>query len=284
MKIGAMIFATDQAIKTTRLAPELEARGFESLWVPEKTHLPTSRTTPWPGGELPEWYKRTCDPLVVLAAAAAVTDRLRLGTGVSLVPVHDAVILAKAVASLDWLSDGRFEFGVGYGWNAEEYRTHGIDIAEAPAILRDKLALMNALWRNDIGAYAGEHARVAPSWSWPKPAQQPRPPIHVGARATRAVFADIATCGDGWLPIEGYGDVIRHLPALREAFAKAGRSPSEAVVSVYSASGDPALMAGYAEAGIQRAIITLPAAGEGEVLRALDAASRRLRDYLDAAP
>ena len=142
LEIGAMIFATDQTDKVTKLAPELEARGFESLWIPEKTHLPTSRSTPWHGGDLPEWYKRTSDPLIALAAAAGATSKLRLGTGVVLVPVHDAVIMAKSVATLDWTSDGRFEFGIGYGWNAEEYLTHGVDIKDAPDIMRGKIALM----------------------------------------------------------------------------------------------------------------------------------------------
>ena len=280
MKIGAMIFATDQTMKMTKLAPELEARGFESLWIPEKTHLPTSRRTPWPGGELPEWYKRTCDPLIALAAAAGVTTTLRLGTGVSLVPVHDAVIQAKSVATLDWISEGRFEFGIGYGWNAEEYETHGVDIAEAPAIMRDKIGLMNQLWQHEVGAYDGRYASVAPSWSWPKPVQQPRPPIHIGARASKAVFADIAAYGDGWLPIEGFGDVVRHIPALHRAFEGAGRSPDEAIVSVYSASGDADLVAQYAEAGVARTVVTLPAADEDEVMRVLDRLTGQLGEYL----
>lgn len=280
MKIGASIFATDQTMKVTKLAPELEARGFESLWIPEKTHLPASRRTPWPGGELPEWYKRTSDPLIALATAVGVTSTLRLGTGVSLVPVHDAVIMAKSVATLDWMTDGRFEFGIGYGWNAEEYETHGVDIAEAPAIMRDKIALMNELWQHDVGSYEGKYASVPPSWSWPKPTQQPRPPIHIGARATKAVFADIAAYGDGWLPIEGYGDVIRHIPTLNQAFIDSGRSPREAVVSVYNASGDPDLVAQYAEAGVERTIITLPATGEDDVMRELDRATQHLSEYL----
>ena len=270
MKIGAMIFATDASIRVTRLAPELEARGFESLWVPEKTHLPVSRRTPWPGGELPEWYKRTCDPLTTLAAAAAVTTRLRVGTGVALAPVYDAVILAKAVATLDFISDGRFELGVGYGWNAEEYATHGVALADAPALLRDKLALMAALWRDDIASHYGPHARVEPSWSWPKPTQRPRPRIHLGARATRAAFDDIAAFGDGWLPIEGYGEIVRHIPKLHAAFERAGRDPREAIVSVYSSSGDPRLLAEYERAGVQRVVLTLPSVSESEVLRAVD--------------
>jgi len=270
MKIGAMIFATDQTIKVSRLAVELEARGYESLWIPEKTHLPTSRRTPWPGGELPEWYKRTSDPLTSLAAAAAVTTTLRLGTGVLLVPLYDPVILAKAIATLDFLADGRFEFGVGYGWNHEEYATHGVTLGDAPDIMRDKIALMSELWCNDVGAYEGSHAHVEPCWSWPKPVQQPRPPIHIGARATKAVFADIAAYGDGWLPIAGYGDVISHIPKLRRAFEVVDRSPEQALVSVYHAPADLAILEQYREAGVDRAVLSLDAVAEDDVLRQLD--------------
>lgn len=280
MKIGAMIFATDQTLKMTRLAPELEARGFDTLWVPEKTHLPASRTTPWPGGELPEWYKRTGDPFVTLAAAAAVTTTLRVGTGVAMVPIRDAVITAKEVATLDWLSDGRFEFGIGYGWNAEEFATHGVDIANASAIMKDKMALMERLWQNDIGNYEGDHARVAPSWSWPKPYQLPRPPVHLGSRASTRNFDDIAACADGWIPIEGYGDIIGQLPKLRAAFDRAGRTGDTPLVSVYSSAGDPDMVAQYADAGIDRTIITLPPVAEEDVLRSLDGHTKKLARFL----
>ncbi|NOX51675.1 MAG: TIGR03619 family F420-dependent LLM class oxidoreductase [Gammaproteobacteria bacterium] len=280
MEIGAMIFATDQTIKATKLAPELESRGFESLWIPEKTHLPTSRSTPWPGGDLPEWYKRTSDPLIALAAAAGVTSRLRLGTGIALVPVHDAVIMAKSVATLDWISDGRFEFGIGYGWNTEEYATHDVDITKAPEIMREKIALMCELWQNDVGSYEGKYARVEPSWSWPKPIQQPRPPIHIGARATKGVFADIAAYADGWIPIEGYGDILSHIPKLHLAFEEAGRSISEAQISVYSSSGDPKLVEEYANAGIDRVIVALPPTDESEVMRELERHTTTLASYI----
>lgn len=276
-----MIFATDTTIKVTRLAPELESRGFESLWIPEKTHLPTSRRTKWPGGELPEWYKRTSDPMIASAMAAAVTTKLRVGTGVSLVPVHDAVTLAKSIATLDWTSGGRFEFGIGYGWNAEEYETHGVDIAEAPAIMRDKIALMKELWQNEVGSYAGEHVSVEPSWSWPKPVQQPRPPIHIGARATKAVFADIAAYADGWIPIEGYGEILAQIPKLRTAFEKAGRPPSDAKISVYSSGGDPKLVEQYAQAGVDRVIVTLFPNSEVEVMRDLEAHTTALAAFIE---
>ncbi len=280
VKVGAMIFATDQTIKVTKLAPELESRGYESLWIPEKTHLPTSRLTSWPGGDLPEWYKRTSDPMIALAAASGVTTKLRLGTGVSLVPVHDAVTMAKSIATLDWTSDGRFEFGVGYGWNAEEYATHGVDIAKAPEIMREKIALMCELWRNEVGSYNGKHVSVEPSWSWPKPVQQPRPPIHIGARATKAVFADIAAYADGWIPIEGYGNILSQIPKLHQAFEEVGRPISDVKISVYSSGGDPKLVEEYLQAGVDRVIVTLSPNPELEVMRELEKHTAALRSFI----
>ncbi|MCC5871235.1 MAG: LLM class F420-dependent oxidoreductase [Gammaproteobacteria bacterium] len=280
MKLGAMIFATDQTIAIPKLAVALEERGFESLWIPEKTHLPASRLTPWPGGDLPEWYKRTADPFLVLAAAASVTTTLRLGTGVAMVPVRDAVICAKEVATLDWLSGGRFEFGVGYGWNAEEFATHGVDIADAGAIMAEKIQLMEALWRDDIGSFSGQFVSVEPSWSWPKPVQKPRPPIHLGARASAQAFADMASYADGWIPIEGYGEILGQLPRLLAAFESAGRDPAEAKVSVYAASGDPERLDQYVEAGIDRVILALPPIEEADVMQALDTHAIALNHHL----
>lgn len=282
MNLGAMIFATDQTIGIPKLAVELETRGFESLWIPEKTHLPASRRTPWPGGDLPEWYKRTADPFLVLAAAASVTRTLRLGTGVAMVPVRDAVITAKEVATLDWLSDGRFEFGVGYGWNAEEFATHGVDIADAGAILIEKLQLMEALWQGDIGSFSGRHVAVEPSWSWPKPIQQPRPAIHLGARASKRAFADIGSSMDGWMPIEGYGEIVGQLPRLRAAFERAGRITDELVISVYASAGSPGQIEQYEEAGIDRVILALPPVEEATVMDVLDAHATALDHYLHA--
>jgi probable F420-dependent oxidoreductase len=280
MRVGVMIFATDQTMPMQRLAPEVEARGFDSLWVTEKTHVPVSRSTPWPAGELPEWYKRTCDPFVALAAAAATTTRLRVGTGVALLALRDPVIAAKSIATLDWQSAGRLELGVGYGWNCEEYATHGVDLDTARLRLIDHMALMRELWTSDEGAYIGDYCSVEPSWSWPKPAQQPAPPIHVGARATTQTFDDIATWADGWLPIEGFGDIIDHLPRLRHAFERHDRDPDTAVVTVYSSQGDPALMSRYQNADIDRVVIWLPPADETTVLGALDEHAEQLAEHL----
>jgi probable F420-dependent oxidoreductase len=282
VKIGAMIFATDQTLPLHRLAPEVEARGFESLWIPEKTHVPTSRRTPWPGGpELPEFYKRTGAPLVALAAAAAVTDVLRVGTGILLAAVRDPVILAKEIATLDWLSGGRFELGVAYGWNAEEHATHGVDLAHARPLLADKIALMNALWNHDEAGYEGPYVRVDPSWSWPKPIQRPRPPIHIGSTAPYA-FDDIAAWADGWLPIEGTTDIPARIPRLRATFEQAGRPPDDAVVTVTSSMGDPATLERYEQAGVDRAVVWLPPEDPSTVLAALDTHAKRLEPWLTA--
>ena len=280
MKLGAMMFATDQAVPLPELAAELEARGFESVWVSEKTHVPVSRRTPWPGGELPECYKRTCDPLIALAAATSATRRLRLGTGVLLAGVRDPVIAAKEIATLDWLSGGRLELGVGYGWNREELATHGVTLEQAPVVLADKLALMAALWNNEEAGYEGRWAKVEPSWTWPKPRQHPGPPIHLGGRASARLFTDAARYGNGWLPIEGYGTVLPHVSRLRDAFEQAGRSRADAVVSVYSSAGDPEILARYAEAGIDRVIIWLPPADRDTVWNALDIHTKQLAHLL----
>ena len=195
-------------------------------------------------------------------------------------PFRDAVITAKEVATLDWLSGGRFEFGIGYGWNAEEFATHGVDLKNSPAIMKDKVALMEQLWRHDVGGYKGDYVEVAPSWSWPKPAQTPRPPILLGARASKTIFVDIAAYMDGWIPIEGYGDIVGQIPKLRAAFERAGRPPGDARVSVYSSAGDPDMVTQYADAGIDRVIVTLPPVAEDEVLQALDTHAKRLAEYL----
>jgi alkanesulfonate monooxygenase SsuD/methylene tetrahydromethanopterin reductase-like flavin-dependent oxidoreductase (luciferase family) len=206
---------------------------------------------------------------------------LRIGTGVLLAGVRDPVITAKEIATLDWLSAGRLELGVGYGWNAEELATHGVDIAAAPEVLADRVALMRALWTQDEGSYEGPHASVEPSWSWPKPVQQPRPPIHLGGRASTQLFADIAAYGDGWLPIEGYGAVLPHMTRLRDPFEATGRSHAEAVVSVFSSTGDLGVVESYAEAGVARAVVWLPSADRSTVLAALAEHRARLGDWFD---
>ncbi|MEJ7584569.1 MAG: LLM class F420-dependent oxidoreductase [Acidimicrobiales bacterium] len=271
MHIGLLSFVTDESMPVIGLATEAEDRGFESLLVPEKTHLPVSQRTPWPGGVLPEDYKRTYDPFVALAAAAAVTKRIRLGTGICMAVARDPIITAKEVASLDALSNGRFVFGVGYGWNAEEIEDHGVPFANRAAVLREKVLAMKAIWAGDEAGFQGEHVSFEPTWSWPKPRQQPHPPIVMGSRASAANFRDIAEYCDGWMPIEYFGKTIGKLPALRAAFEQAGRDPDAADVSVMLPVIDEGALDQYADAGVRRLVLSVPSGGADEVLPALDA-------------
>lgn len=270
MKIGVLTFVTDESMPIVDLAMAVEARGFESLFVPEKTHLPVSRRTPWPGGELPETYKRTYDPFVALAAAAAVTRTLNVGTGICMAVARDPIITAKAVASLDALSCGRFVFGIGYGWNAEEIEAHGVNFANRAGVLREKVGAMKAIWSADEAGYKGDHIAFEPTWSWPKPVQRPHPPILMGSRASAANFADIAAYCDGWMPIEHFGKTLSMLPALHRAFDAAGRDPHSARVSVMLPFVDRAALGGYSAAGVERLILPLPSAGADEVLPVLN--------------
>lgn len=265
-----MTFVTDESMPITTLAVEAEIRGFESLFIPEKTHLPVSRRTPWPGGELPETYKRTYDPFVALAAAAAVTDTIRIGTGICMAVARDPIITAKEVASLDALSAGRFVFGIGYGWNAEEIEDHGVAFANRARVLREKILAMKAIWSNDEAGYDGEYVSFEPTWSWPKPIQRPHPPILMGSRASAANFHDVADYCDGWMPIEYFGKTLDMLPALRAAFERAGRSPQDAQVSVMLPFVDHTALDSYASAGITRLILPLPSGASRETLAVLD--------------
>lgn len=270
MKLGLMMFATDQSILPQDLAREAEVRGFESLFFPEKTHLPVSRKTPWAGGELPEHYKRTQDLFVALAAAAAVTKTLRVGTGICLVAARDPIILAKEVATLDLISGGRFIFGVGYGWNVEEMEDHGIEFSNVAGIMRDKVKAMKRLWCDETASYDGEYVRFAPAWSWPKPVQRPHPPIIMGSRAGRSIFEDIANYADGWMPIEAWGGTVERIGDLRRAFEAVGRDPQTAQISIFASAGDPNMLESYARCGVDRVILALPLEGPESVIPVLD--------------
>jgi probable F420-dependent oxidoreductase len=200
MHIGVCIFATEYAIRIDELAREAEARGFESLWVPEHTHIPTSRRSPFAGGaQLPEEYKHTLDPFVSLMAAAAVTTKLRIGTGICLIIERDTITTAKSVATLDLLSNGRFEFGIGGGWNAEEMEHHGTIFKSRFQRLREQVLAMKELWTKDVAEYRGDFVQFEPSWSWPKPAQKPHPPVLLGGESSYTLQRVVDFC-DGWFP------------------------------------------------------------------------------------
>jgi probable F420-dependent oxidoreductase len=224
------MFPTDTAIRPDHLAEEVEARGFDSLWFPEHSHIPSSRVTPW-GGEvgaspLPEQYWRSHDAFVALSYAAAVTTTLQLGTGVSLVAQRDPIWTAKEVASLDVLSNGRLIFGIGYGWNKEEMAQHGVEYSRRRALLREKVLLMKALWTEDEASFQGDLLRLEPSWAWPKPAQKPHPPIIMGAAAGPRTIADMVELCDGWMPLATRMDIVGEVGRVRQAVTDAGRDLS----------------------------------------------------------
>jgi len=276
--VGVQMFSTDLAIRPDALAGEVEARGFDALFLPEHTHIPTSRRTPYPGGgELPEEYSRTFDPFLALTAAAAVTERLTLGTGVCLVGQRDPIVLAKEVASIDVLSGGRFAFGIGYGWNHDEMEDHGLEPKQRRAVVREKMLAMEALWTQDEGGFDGEHVHIAPSWSWPKPLQQPRPPVLIGGAAGPTLFRHIAEFADGWIPIGG-GGLSDGLARLREQFELAGRDPASVQVTVIGAEPSPGKLDHLESLGVGRFLIGLPPAPPATVLPLLDRFAAALGD------
>ncbi|MEV7278164.1 TIGR03619 family F420-dependent LLM class oxidoreductase [Streptomyces sp. NPDC093111] len=271
MRISTTLFLTDETITPVRLARELEQRGFAGLYLPEHTHIPAERTTPYPaGGPLPPEYTRVLDPFVALGQAAAVTEHLLLGTGVTLVMEHDPISLAKRVATLDHLSGGRFTLGVGFGWNREEADDHGVTWSTRRERTREAVHLMRALWAPDPTAYtAPSGLSVRASLAWPKPAGG-APRTLVGGAAGPKLFEHIADYADGWMPIGGRG-LTRTLPVLREAWERAGRDPKTLQVVPFAIHPDPGKLAHYAELGCEEVVAQLPPGDEGEVLRALDA-------------
>ena len=270
MDFGIAMFPTDEAILPTDLASSVEERGFESLFFPEHTHIPTSRETPCVGGaELPREYSHTYDPFVALSAAAAVTQRLRLGTGICLVVERDPLTTAKEVASIDRLSGGRFLFGIGAGWNLEEMRNHGTDPARRFGLMRERVEAMKAIWTNDEAEYHGRHVDFDPVWSWPKPVQSPHPPVLVGGNGKRVLDRVIAY-GDGWMPnrFDDEERLIARMGELRRRADEAGRAPIP--VTLFGAPRDPAALRRYEEAGATRTVFWVPPAGGDVVLPKLD--------------
>ncbi|MFB7278273.1 LLM class F420-dependent oxidoreductase [Streptomyces hydrogenans] len=270
MRISTTISLTDETISPVRLARELEERGFAGLYLPEHTHIPVERATPYPaGGGLPREYARTLDPFVALAQAAAVTDRLALGTGITLLAQHDPIALAKQIATLDHLSGGRFTLGLGYGWNKEEAADHGVAWSTRRELVADRLALMRALWAPEPTAYEGEYGFSArASEVWPKPAGG-APRVLLGGAAGPKLFAAVAGQTDGWMPIGGRG-LSESLPVLRAEWERAGRDPKALQVVPYAVLPNAGKLAHYAELGCEETVLQLPPAGEDEVLRVLD--------------
>jgi probable F420-dependent oxidoreductase len=283
MHVGALIFLTDRTIYADQIAVELEQRGYESLWVPEHTHIPTGRRTPYPaGGELPDEYRRTLDPVVALSSAAAVTERLRLGTGISLVAQHHPINLAKSIASLDHVSDGRVIFGIGVGWNEDEMEDHGVDPAHRRRHAREHVLAIKRLWCDEVASFDGEFVQFPPTWSWPKPVQRPHPPVTLGGAGGPVTFRHVVEYCDGWMPIHGRRNIMTKLPQLMSMAEEQGRDPSSIELGAFGCPADPAIIDQYAEAGFTRCVTWLPSAGGDEVRRALDAASEMVDRYVAA--
>lgn len=267
---GVAFFPTDYSIQPIPLARALEERGLDSLYVTEHTHIPTSRKTPWPGGsDLPKEYWHTHDPLITLTAAAAVTERLRLGTGICLVVERDPIQLAKEVASLDVISGGRVTLGVGAGWNREEMENHGASFDRRWAIVREKVLAMKTIWTEDEPEFHGEFVNFDPIWSWPKPVQPGGPKVLVGAQS-RFTWDRVSEWGDGWMPIALRGGLEEGMESLRGACAQAGRDFDGLEKVLFAAPGKQEKCEPLIEAGFTELAFSLPSVPEDEALPLLD--------------
>lgn len=276
MRYGITMFATDVSIDIVELAREAEARGLQSLWLPEHTHIPVGRRTPPPSGDasLAEEYKRCLDPLVALAAVATATKTLRLGTGILLAAQREPIVTAKAVATLDHLSGGRAALGVGFGWNEDEIAHHGVTMPERRAVAREAILAMQALWADDEASFDGDHVRFTSSWSWPKPVQRgpddrPRVPVLHGGAAGPKLFEHIAEYGDGWIPIGGHG-LTEAIPRLREVVAQAGRDPDDLEIVPFGSIPDPGKLDHFERIGVTECVFRIPSAPRDVVLPHLD--------------
>ncbi|HEY0576558.1 MAG TPA: LLM class F420-dependent oxidoreductase, partial [Pseudonocardia sp.] len=281
VRLGVTVFLTDLSINPVRLAREVEARGFHSVYFPEHTHIPVARETPHPveGHDFDPSYRRTLDPYIALAAASSVTERILLGTGVGVVAQHDPIILAKELATLDYLSGGRLVLGIGYGWNKDEIANHGIDPARRRGRLREVMLAMTEIWSHEVAEYHGKHVELPPSWSWPKPVQQPRPRALIGGPAGPKLFGHIAEFADGWMPI-GSSGFKEALPLLRAAFADAGRDPDSAEAVPFGVLPSPGKLEYLESLGVREAVLALPKGGADEVLPVLDAYAAQFGGYL----
>jgi probable F420-dependent oxidoreductase len=271
MLFGVGMFATDYAIRPDDLAREAEARNFESLWLPEHTHIPASRRSPWPGGpDLPKDYWHTYDLFVALTAAATATKNLRIASGICLVVERDPITTAKEVASLDALSNGRFIFGIGGGWNAEEMENHGTDFKKRWRVLRERVLAMKEIWTKEEAEFHGEFVNFDPIWSYPKPAQKPHPPILMGGDGPTTFDRVIEFC-DGWMPI-GYRaeGLVDKIAALKQRAEAAGRDPKSISITIFGAKPEREAIEQLEAAGVERIILMLPAADRDATLPLLD--------------
>ncbi len=269
MRFGVTIFSTDVSMPVTDLAVAAEERGFDSVWIPEHTHIPTSRLTPPPTGgtELAEEYKRSVDPLVALAAAAALTSTIRLGTGILLPAQREPIVTAKAIATLANLSNGRFELGIGFGWNVDEMEDHGVSYATRREHTRDHMRAMQVLWSNEVASYEGEFVSFPPTWSWPKP--EASVPVLIGGGAGPKMFAHLAEYADGWIPIGGAG-LAEAIPRYKDAVAAAGRDPEAMQIIPFGSLPTAAKLEHFESIGVTECVFRIPSAPVDDVLPVLD--------------
>ena len=274
MDFGVFIFPTDQTLGPIDAARQAEALGFESIWFPEHSHIPVSRETPWGGVKgakpLPDWYWRTLDAFIALAAAAAVTSTIKLGTGITLVAQRDPIWLAKEVASVDFLSGGRMLFGIGYGWNKEELASHGVGYSERRALVRESILLMKELWTKDEASFAGEFLKLEPSWAWPKPVQTPHPPIILGGEAGPKTIADMVEFCDGWMPLATRHDISGKLDEVRHAVEDAGRDPATFNITAYGAKPTDESIESLITLDVDRIVFNLPQKSPEEVTERIE--------------
>jgi probable F420-dependent oxidoreductase len=277
LRYGVTVFATDRSIPVPDLALAAEERGFDSVWIPEHTHIPVSRRTPAPTGdaELPEEYKRSVDPLVALAAAASVTTTIHLGTGVLLPAQRDPIVTAKAVATLQELSAGRFELGTGFGWNEDEIEGHGVEFRTRRARAREHVLAMQALWRDEVASFDGEFVQIPPSWSWPKPSTAV--PVLLGGGMGPKLLSHLIDYADGWIPIGGAG-LAESIPRYLDTLADAGRDPAAARIIPFGSLPSPDKLEHFASIGVTECVFRLPSAPADVVLPELDRQAELLAD------
>jgi probable F420-dependent oxidoreductase len=270
MDFGASMFFTDYSMTSVELAQALEARGFESVWAPEHSHIPTSRRSPFPGGgDLPKQYYDAMDPFVTLTAAAMATKTLKVGTGVCLVNQRDTIQTAKLVASIDQVSGGRFLFGIGIGWNAEEMEDHGTAFPTRAKLVRERVEAMKAIWTKSKAEYHGELVNFPEMMAWPKCVQKPHAPVIVGGAFPQAARR-AARYGDGWIPLAGRGDILTSMQKFREMLKEAGRETSSCPITLFGCADDADTLKRYRDQGVVRACVSLPAAKGDQVLPILD--------------
>ena len=271
MKFGTMLYSTDYAMRPDDFAVACEARGFESVWLPEHTHIPASRRTPFPGGgDLPRDYWHIHDPFIALTAAAIATKTIKVATGVCLITERDPIVTAKAVASLDMLSNGRFLFGIGAGWNAEEMENHGTAFVDRWKVLEERIEAMKACWMQDDSVYHGEHVNFDAIWSWPKPVQKPHPPIIMGA-ASAWGRERVARYCDGWVPLPAQmKNIAAELKDLEARLIVHGRKLKDIEISFFWAPENADELKRYRDLGVDRAIMACPAQSNDETLKLLD--------------